>query len=269
MKKAHWIQLIALNLLVIVCIFLPFLPGPYDYLAGAISALAQTTGLIGLLLVPVAIVWLIMEIRKRSQRIVKLNNWTNGYYFAITATVICICISLFYALGFLLMAGPTSTVILLLGAGFAFYKLLPLIRSLRQSNDTSFHTAPLYLISIPAISFVVRMLLVGPASDYSRDYAIDNGQNLINAIEDYYVRNNHYPETIETLDNVAKPFIMGIEEFEYERNGDTYNLWFTHRQAIIATKEIVMYNKHDRHNVKGHYASFNTKKSHWKYYWLD
>jgi hypothetical protein len=127
----------------------------------------------------------------------------------------------------------------------------------------------LYLISLPAISFVVRMFLVGPASDYSRDYAIENGEQLINAIEDYYVRNSHYPETIETLDYVAKPFIMGIEEFEYERNGDTYNLWFTQRQAIIATKEVVMYNKNDRHNVSGHYASFNAKKLHWKYYWLD
>ena len=268
MKKAHWIQLIALNLLVIVCIFLPFLPGPYDYLAGAISAAAQTTGFIGLLLVPIAIAWLILEIRK-LHRNVRLNNWTNGYYFAITATVICIFITLFYALGFLLMAGPTSAVILLWGAGFALYKLLPSIRSLRQSNHTSFHTAPLYLISIPVISFVVRMLLVGPASDYSRDYAIENGQQLINAIEDYYVRNNHYPETIETLDYVAKPSIMGIEEFEYERNGDTYNLWFIQWQAIIATKEVVMYNKNDQHNVKGHYASYNAKKSHWKYYWLD
>ena len=269
MKKAQWIQLIALNLLVIVCIFLPYLPGPYDYLAGAISAVAQTTGFLGLLLVPVAVVWLILEIRKLTQRNVMLNNWTNGYYFAITSTVICVFITLFYAISFLLMAGPSSTLILILGAGFAFYKLLPSIKSLRISRDTSFHAAPLYLISIPIISFVVRLLLVGPASDYSRDYAIENGEQLINAIEDYYVRNEQYPETIETLDNVAKPFVMGIEEFEYERNGDTYNLWFTQRQAIIATKEVVMYNKNDRHNVKGHYASFDAKKSHWKYYWLD
>jgi len=269
MKKVHWIPLAGLNLLVVLCIFLPFLPGPYDALAGAMSAVAQTTGFIGLLLVPVAIVWLILEIRKLANKNMKINNWNNGYFFAIATTVICIFITLVYALGFLMMAGPTSTVIVLLAAGLLFYKLLPSIRSLRASNIHSFHTAPLYLLSIPLISFVVRLLLVGPASDYSRNYAIENGQQLINAIEDYYVRYNHYPESIETLDHVAKPFIMGIEEFEYERHGDVYNLWFIQRQAIIATKEVVMYNKNDEHNVKGHYASFNAKKSHWKYYWLD
>ena len=166
------------------------------------------------------------------------------------------------------MAGPTSSVLLLIGAGLVFYKLLPSIKSLKSNNNT-FHAAPLYLLSIPVISFVVRLLLIGPISDYSRNYAIENSQQLINAIEDYYVRNNHYPETIETLNYVPKPFIMGIEEFEYERSGDSYNVWFTQRQAIIATKEVVMYNKNDQHNVKGHYASFNTKKSHWRYYWLD
>ena len=268
MKRIPWLQLVALNLLVILFILLPFLPGPYDTLAGALSAVAQTTGFIGLLLVPVAFVWLIQEIRLVTNKDVRRNNWTNGYYFANAAIVICIFIALFYALGFLLMAGPTSSVLLLIGAGLAFYKLLPSIKSLKRNNNT-FHAAPLYLLSIPLISFVVRLLLIGPISDYSRNYAIENSQQLINAIEDYYVRNNHYPETIETLNYVPKPFIMGIEEFEYERNGDSYNVWFTQRQAIIATKEVVMYNKNDQHNIKGHYASFNTKKSHWRYYWLD
>jgi hypothetical protein len=269
MKRRHWLQLIALNLLVILCIILPFMPGPYDSLASAVSVVAQTTGFIGLLLVPVAIIWLIQEIRKLTRKNMVANNWTNGYFFAITATVISAFIILVYALGFLMLAGPTSAVILLLGAGFLLYKLLPSIHSLKRSDNIAFHTAPLYLLSIPVISFVVRILLIGPVSDYSRNYAIENGQQLINAIEDYYVKNKHYPETIETLDYVAKPFIMGIEEFEYQRHGDTYNLWFTQRQAIIATEEVVMYNKNDEHNVKGHYASFDTKKSHWRYYWLD
>src|SRR5688572_23297340 len=119
MKRTSWLQLVALNLLVVVCIVLPFVPGPYDALASTFSAVAQTTGLVGLLLVPVAFVWLIQEIRLVTNKDVQRNNWTNGYYFANAAVAICIFIALFYALGFLLMAGPTSSVLLLIGAGLA------------------------------------------------------------------------------------------------------------------------------------------------------
>lgn len=268
MKRIHWLQLIALNLLVILCIFLPFLPGPHDQLSVALSAIAQTTGFLGLLLVPVGILWLIQEIRRNLDKNRSTNNWSNGYYYAITAMVICILTTLFFLIGLLLMVGPSAVVLTLLFASIALYRLIPAVRSLRQ-NSGSFNAAPLYLLSVPLIAFTVRMFLIGPVSDYSRNYAIENGQRLISAIENYYSLNNHYPESIEELDYVPKPFIMGIEEFQYERKGNDYSLWFIQWQSIIATKEVVMYNKNDKHHIKGHYASFNVKQPHWKYYWLD
>ena len=166
------------------------------------------------------------------------------------------------------MVGPSAVVLTLLVASVALYKLVPAVRSLRQ-NSGSFNAAPLYLLSVPLIAFTVRIFLIGPVSDYSRNYAIENGQRLISAIENYYSLNNHYPESIEELDYVPKPFIMGIEEFQYERRDNDYSLWFIQWQSIIATKEVVMFNKNDNHRIKGHYASFNVKQPHWKYYWLD
>jgi hypothetical protein len=62
---------------------------------------------------------------------------------------------------------------------------------------------------------------------------------------------------------------MGIDEFRYERNGNAYNLSFIQWQHVGATEEVVMYNKNDQHNVKGHFASYDAKKPHWRYYWLD
>ena len=101
MKKMQLLQLIALNLLIILCMFLPFLPGPYDKLSYGLSSIAQLTGFAGLLLVPIGVLWLIQEIKKRAGNNNKpLNNWSNGYYYAITAICICtlICLILVLAL---------------------------------------------------------------------------------------------------------------------------------------------------------------------------
>jgi hypothetical protein len=138
-----------------------------------------------------------------------------------------------------------------------------------KTQTKPFHAAPLYLLSVPLIAFAFRMFLIGPVSDYSRDYAIENAQRLITEIENYYDVHHEYPQTIDELYNVPKPYVMGIEKFQYEKRGTDYSLWFIQWQAIIATKEVVMYNKRGDYNVKGHYASFDASKTNWRYYWLD
>ncbi|MFN2440009.1 MAG: hypothetical protein ABR503_12475, partial [Chitinophagaceae bacterium] len=155
---------------------------------------------------------------------------------------------------------------------FALYKLIPGIKNLKRTPSKAFNAAPLYLLSIPIIAFTVRAFFIGPVSDYSRNYAIERGQKLINFIENYYTQRGDYPDSIEDLYwkyDIPKPSIMGINEFKYQRNGNTYNLFFVQWQHVGATQEVVMYNKNDEHNVKGHFASYNAKQPHWKYYWLD
>ena len=77
MKKLQWLQFVALNLLVVLCIFLPYLPGPSDKLAQVISGVAQVTGFIGLLLIPIGTLWIIQEIKKISGSTTTFNNWSN------------------------------------------------------------------------------------------------------------------------------------------------------------------------------------------------
>lgn len=127
----------------------------------------------------------------------------------------------------------------------------------------------LYLLSLPLIAFTVSMFFMAQVSDYSRNYAIRQGQAVINAIENYYTQRSRYPESIDELHNIPKPSVMGIGEFRYERNGTAYNLSFIQWQHVLATKEVVMYNKNNEQNIKGHFASYNAKQPHWKYYWLD
>lgn len=272
MKKIHWLQLIALNLVVALCIFLPFIPGTYDELSIGLSATAQLVGYIGMLLVPIGVLWLIQEIRIAKNKNVASNNWNSGYYFAITATVAGTFIALLLSLGLLMSAGVSSAIISLALVVFTLYRLVPRIKQLKKSEVKSFNAAPLYLLSIPIIAFTIRFFFIGMLCDYSRNYVIEKGETVISAVENYYVQNGQYPESISELHHIPQPSIMGIGEFRYERNGDAYNLSFAQSQFIFeafATEEVVMYNKNDEHNVKGHYASYSADRPHWKYFWLD
>jgi len=272
MKKIHWLQLFALNLVVALCIFLPFIPGTYDELSIGLSATAQLVGYLGMLLVPIGVLWLIQEIKKAKSKNVVPNNWNSGYYFAITATIAGCFIALLLSLGLLMSAGVSSAIISLALVAFALYRLLPRIRHLKKSEVKTFNVAPLYLLSIPIIAFTVRFFFIGMLCDYSRNYVIEKGEAVVSAVENYYVQNGHYPESITELHHIPQPSIMGISEFRYERNGSAYNLSFVQSQFIFqafATEEVVMYNKNDEHNVKGHYASYSSDRPHWKYFWLD
>ncbi len=272
MKRLHWIQLIALNLLVTLCIILPFIPGSYDELSIGLSAMAQLTGFIGLIFVPIGILWLIQEIKKVYNQNSVQNNWNSGYYYAITAAIAFIFIALLLSFSVLVAAGIASAGIALAIAGFIFYKLLPQIKKLRKSETKLFNAAPLYLLSIPLMAFTIRFFFIGMLCDYSRNYAMEKGQTVVSAVENYYLQKGHYPESITELQHIPEPSIMGIGNFTYEKNGEAYNLSFSQSQFIFevfATQELVMYNKNDEHNVKGHYAYYNAKLPHWKYYWLD
>lgn len=269
MKTWNWIQLIALNVLVVLCIFLPFLPGPYDKLSLVISGIAQLTGYVGLLLVPIGILWLIQELRKSAGNVKTLTLWSSGYYYAITATVICTFLSLFFALALLMEVGISASLIALIFIGFMLNRQISAIKVLKYNFLPSFNVAPLYLLSIPIIAFIVCSFLISPVSEYSRNYAMKQGLEAIAAIENYHHQTGSYPASIEYVPNVPKPSIMGTDKFIYELNGDAYNLAFVQHQHLGATREVVMYNKNDQHNVKGHFANYNTNQPHWKYYWLD
>ena len=140
---------------------------------------------------------------------------------------------------------------------------------MKYKSSNVFNMAILYLVTIPIVAFATRHFLIEPVSNYSRNYAIERGQQVIDAIENNYALTSEYPESLDQIHHEVKPSIMGIGEYRYERNGDSYNLYFVQWQHVFATKEIVMYNKMDDHNVKGHFASYAAAEPHWKYYWLD
>ena len=188
---------------------------------------------------------------------------------AITTLFFSIIFFLFLGLALLVSTGIITGILWLLLLGIGLYKIIPAIKRLKQPARKTFNATPLYLLSLPIIAFALRAFLIGPASEFSRNHAIQNGQKVVAAIEAYYEQNGNYPESLDYLYFNPKPSVMGIDEFHYERNGDAFNLSFVQWQHLGATREVVMFNKKDEHNVKGHFASYDTRKPHWKYYWLD
>ena len=78
-----------------------------------------------------------------------------------------------------------------------------------------------------------------------------------------------------------------LEQYYYDPNGKAYNLIFEHLPDDLTTREIVMYNKLDEHNIRSHpgfifrltseefkgyrgyFAEYDLPKQHWKYYLFD
>lgn len=269
MKKLQWLSLIGVNLLVVICLLLPYFPGRYDSVSQVLSAMVQITGFFGLLVVPVAIVWLVQEIKKTGNDSTTIIASRISYYCALIATCLCSILFLFFVLTFFVAAGVLAGITSFAVLVFLWYKLIPSLKKLKDKPNKKFNATPAYLLSVPLLAVAGCMFFLKPASEFSRNLAIREAETLINSIENYYNEKGSYPESIDDLPSVPKPSVIGIDNFQYEKNGDGYNLSFEQRQHAYATKEVVMYNKNDQHTVKGHFASYNAGRPHWKYYWLD
>jgi hypothetical protein len=133
---------------------------------------------------------------------------------------------------------------------------------------------PAYFLAIPLIACAGRFFVAAPFSDSSRDIAIDRGQALIMAIEEYYSDTGSYPEELKELvpvfiKEIPDPGIMGIRTFDYQRTADAYHLSFTQWVQMGSAQEVVRYDKEELHAIKGAFANFDTAHEHWRYYWLD
>jgi len=131
----HLVRMGGITTLSVLCLFYPFLPEKYDELAAALSTMAQLFGAAGLLLVPIGVLWLVYEVRKRAQRNRNLPNTGRGYYFAmaslIAASIVAIAVSLVIFLGI----GISFGVLTLALWFYAVYRLIPRPKLLKKAED--------------------------------------------------------------------------------------------------------------------------------------
>jgi len=147
--------------------------------------------------------------------------------------------------------------------------------------------APLHLVIVPLIAVTLRLALVGPACDYSRNRAMDASAPLIRDLEHYREVHGEYPRALSSVWEDYPPSVRGVDRYHYEPSGDAYNLYFEHLSDRIGTNEFFMYNKHDQqqmtsHNSdllrrssaelalrRGYYEVQDASRPHWKRFFFD
>jgi len=283
----HIARMAAITLSALVCMFYPFFPGRHDGLAVALSSLAQLLAIAGLLMVPIGVLWLICELRKRTARPRPLSSKDKGYFFAIAVLAASSVVAAVGALVASVTMGFSLGIGVLILWAHCTLRSLPRLRLLKNSDAGVFNPAPLYLIIIPSVLGLVRFTLIKPAVEFSRHRAIMASSDLLNDIEAYHAANGRYPLSLASVNRDYDPSVIGIEQYHYEPGGNVYNVYFEQLTFVLASREIVMYNKLDEHTMashdgdillwtpeqlrsrRGYYAVQDASRPHWKYFWFD
>jgi hypothetical protein len=286
----HLAILFVSTLFVGLCIVYPFLPGSYDKLAEGISTIAQTFGLVGLLLVPVGVLWLVHEWRRQARKQRGLPGKDRRYGFALTSLIVGSLVALVLSLFAASSTGLSFGLLTLALWGYSVFRWLPRLKQLKNATAETMHPAPLYLILLPVAALILQLVLAAPMTEFSRNRAIMNSAELINEIENYHAAQGRYPDSLLALNVDFPPSVVGIAQYHFARNGDAYNLFFQQPRFLLpelGAREIVMYNRLDEHIMPSHdawilmstpeellsrqgwYAVHDTEIPHWKYFWFD
>jgi hypothetical protein len=154
-----------------------------------------------------------------------------------------------------------------------------------RRKKKQFSAVPLYLIIVPSMSLLAQVMLAQPLRDWSRSTAIKNSMEMIHDIEAYHAQHGQYPVSLYAVWPDYLPGIMGISQYYYEPNNDTYNLTFEQPRFLLddfGAREFVMYNRLDEHELTSHatwrlshpelqgwYISHDIDIPHWKYFLFD
>jgi hypothetical protein len=257
----HSVGVKALTGLLLVGLFLPFLPGKYDDLAVTVSGLAQVLGFAGFLLVPLGTGWLIHEALRRRARESPRSGTDKSYWFELAALCCAALIAAILCLGMFVSGRLTLAFTSLALSTYVLARLARRLGGPKYAPDRPFHPA--------------------------RNRAIRNSAPLIAEIEAFRAARGHYPLSLAALHKDHDPGVMGVRQYEYEPRGDAYSVYFEQFAIPIGVREIVMYNKLDEHALPahdtdilrwtpeqlrarpGHNVVHDAPSPHWKYFWFD
>jgi hypothetical protein len=276
--------------LIVLCMLYPFLPGKFDPCAMTLSIMAQLFGVLGLLLVPPGVLWLVNELRKRARQRRNPPHADKGYWFGmvsvIVASFVAIVISLFALVGSGIFLGCLTLALWF----YIVFRLIPGLKRLKTVESGELNPTPIYLIVIPVASLLFQLTLAAPATEFSRNLAIRNSAELINEIERHRAASGRYPSSLLAVHQDYHSSVVGIDGFHYAPHGDAYNLYFEQPRFLLdnfGTREFVMFNKLDGHVMPSHaawiltwspeqlsanqgwYEAHDASSPHWKYFWFD
>ena len=223
---SHLVRMVGFTIFILLCVFYPFFPGQYDSLAMPLSITAQVGVAIGLLLVPIGILWLTYELRKQAQRKRNLTANPRRYYFTLVSSIAFSIIAIAISLVSFATVGFSLAIISIIVWAIIFSKLLPNLKSMKDVERDNFCPAPIYFVFVPVVSILLQLVLGTPITNFSRDYAIANSSEYISDIEQYHAQYGNYPSSLLAMWKDYYPNVVGVEKFHYTPSDNAYNLFF-------------------------------------------
>jgi hypothetical protein len=287
----HLVRLCGIAALILVCVIYPFFPGAYDGLAMTLSTMAQTFGVLGVLLIgPVGVLWLAYELRVQARRKRHIQVRARRYYFALASVIASSIVAAVVSLVAFAVGGSSFGILTFALWLYIVSRLIPGRKLLRSVESEKLNPAPLYLVFIPIAVLLCQLTFAAPATEFSRNRAIAGAAELINGIEEYHGRHGRYPTHLSAVWKDYHPSVVGIDKFHYAPSGDAYSLFFEQPRFLldnIGTREFVVYNKLEEHFMISHtawilrstpeeletrqgwYAVHHASSPHWRYFWFD
>lgn len=227
-----------LTLTLMLAMLLPHLPGRHDASAATLSFVAQVASHASLLLVPVGLAWLASRRRARLwHRLAMVIAGVIGFLSTVAAAAV-------NHLAFGIVLG----VVILLGIRAANRRTIEAL----QHGDGGGISLPLALVIVPVALTGFIVVAMPRAADWSRNRAIQHSAPLIAAIEAFHQRRGHYPPSLQSLNRDVPTGVVGIERFQYEPNGEGYNLFFVRPAVSLDAMEVVMFNPGGEHRFTSH-----------------
>jgi hypothetical protein len=132
----HSARMIAATLLIVACMFLPFLPGEYDGLAVTLSIMSQLFGMTGLLLVPLGAIWLGYELRMRAPKAGARPGRDTGHWFALASIGAATLVALIVAVGAFVTVGPSLGFGVIVLWAYCASRLAGMLKTRRNARST-------------------------------------------------------------------------------------------------------------------------------------
>jgi hypothetical protein len=158
------------------------------------------------------------------------------------------------------------------------FGLIWVIRELmKKKNDNKYQVdiKAIILLTLPLTLFVTASYVSALARNFSRDFAINRTEDLIQSIEKFKEKRGKYPNSLTELtpgfiSAIPSPFIMGIKDYYYTNLGDNYHISFQQNVMLSFNFEVVTFDPTDNHKADGELKDlYDTGKRHWKYYVYD
>ncbi|MCA6367106.1 MAG: hypothetical protein IM631_02060 [Cytophagales bacterium] len=147
----------------------------------------------------------------------------------------------------------------------------------RKRNDKQYQVdlKAILLLTLPLTLFLTSIFISGRVRNFSRDFAINRTEDLIESIEKFKATKGQYPDSLtdltpEYISAIPSPYIMGIDKYHYQKQGDIFTVSFQQNVILSFNFEVVTFDPTDNHKTDGQLTDiYDTGKSHWKYYVYD